>query len=440
MENTVQYVIDLQKLKFGDIILMKTYGDICQRIRDKSGSNFSHAMIYKGYYSCLESNDLAVNSVNPQRLLFIDEGDAAVYRLKDQANIGQLVKGLQHASSIIGMGYASIREVLKSLSPTEDEAKEMRRQFCTRFVAQVYEKSGFPIVSNSDYCSPAEIENSPVLDKVSILKEASPEEIELAESDGLDSYQNQVTHQLLANARTIAKEDLQSLEEIDDFLKLNPSKDYELNKILEESGYLNLGDIASKENPYFYDEILFLNHFGMQHAVDFSSQNLVNEIIFNHNFETAYITYQELFDKTSSSYFESLAKCYKKQQDYSSKRLEIFKKFSAIFLTTVIIDETNYQLVEAVKFAIIKLASEQNSKQKHQFNVGDFVREKSGSTSMKIESFEINKLTKIINNTRAICTWDVKGKLRRKTFSTFDLIHDKPFLTYTAIDAYDNLV
>lgn len=397
-------------------------------------------MIYKGYYSCLESNDLAVNSVNPQRLLFIDEGDAAVYRLKDQTNIGQLVKGLQYASSIIGMGYASIKEVLKSISPTGDEAKEVRRQFCTRFVAQVYEQSGFPIVANSDYCSPAEIENSLILDKVRILKEASPEEIELAESDGLDAHQNQITHELLAKARKVTAEDLQSLEEIDDFLKLNPSVDDKLNEILQESGYLNLGDIESSKNPYFYDEVLFLEYFGMPNAIDFSAQNLVNEIVLNHNFEKAYIEYQELFDKTSLSYFESLAKCYKKQQDYSSKRLEIFKKFSVIFLTTVIIDETNYQLVEAVKFAIIKLASEQNLKQKRQFKIGDFVREKSGSTSMKIESFEINKLTKIINNTRAICTWNVKGKLRRKTFSTFDLIHDEPFLTYTAIDAYDNLV
>lgn len=440
MEDDTHYVIDLQKLKFGDIILMKTYEDICQTIRDKSGSNFSHAMIYKGYYSCLESNDLAVNSVNPQRLLFFKEDDAAVFRLNDQKNIGQLVKGLQFASSIIGMGYASKREVLKSLSSTEEEAKEIKRQYCTRFVAQIFDKSGFSIVANPDYCSPAEIENSPLLTKIPILKEASPEEIELAESEGLDAYQNQVTHELLANARLATNTDLQSLDEIDDFLNSNPSKDNELNEILENSGYLNLGDIESNENPYFYDEVLFLQRFGITNAVDFSAHNLINEIVLNYNYEVAHFKYQGLFNETSLNYFESLAKCYKKQHEYSSKRLDIFKKFSAIFLSGVIVDETNYQLVEAVRFALVKLVAEQSSKKKAQFKIGDSVREKSGGSSMKIEGFEINKLTKVIDNTRAICTWNVKRKLKRKTFNTFDLILDEPFFTYTAIDGYDNIV
>lgn len=362
MEKKIQYVIDLDKLKFGDIILMKTYGALCQKIREKSGSNFSHAMIYKGYYSCLESNDLAVNSVNPQRLFFHHEEDAAVFRLIDQTNVGRLVKGLKYASSIVGMEYASIKEVLKSLSTTEDEAKEMKRQFCTRFVAQIYEKSNISIVANPDYCSPAEIENSQVLKRVSILKEATPAELEIAEKEGLDSYQNQITHEILAKARVVANEDLQSLNEIDDFLMLNPNKNDELNKILEESGYLTLSEIESEENPYYYDFLLFMEHFGMPDAVDFSANNLVNEIVLNYNFQTAHNTYQKLFDKTQLSYFESLAKCYKRQQEYSSKRLDIFKKFSVIFLAEVTIDETNYELVESVKSAIVKLASVQNSK------------------------------------------------------------------------------
>lgn len=322
----MKYIIDTRKLEFGDIIMIQTYDSTCELIRRSSGSNYSHAMIYSGNDSCLESNALGVASVNPQRYAFKSGADAAVFRLKDEELKSKLVAGFEAAVSKIGMAYSSKFEVRKSLRQIDEPAAEPRRQYCTKYVAKVYSESGIPIVPNPDYCSPKNIQDSPELVKVEgMIRIGSKEEIELAlEENHVVDEQTDSTFTILEEVRKLTGEDIQSFDDIDDYLLSNSNQDEGINNILKSSGYLESGDKENKENPFFYDLELFLNHFGEAQCIRISIDQLPKEKIRRINFSNAISKYGALYKKTGLEYFNSHAQCYLRQLELSNLRLEVF--------------------------------------------------------------------------------------------------------------------
>lgn len=324
----MRYVIDLDKIQFGDIILIRTNDRTCAKIREFSKSNFSHGLICKGNVSCLESNAFGVQSVNPQRLVFENHNDAIALRLKNESKIEKLKEGLTNASMKIGMAYASRHELMKSYVKTLESAEEGRRQFCTRFVAQVYEESGIKIVENPDYCSPKDIEESASLCRIEdILKEGSKQEIELAlDEKNVVSRQTESTFNFLEGVRNLTSEDIQTFDDVDDFLLNNPQFNDQIDAQLKGTDYLKLGDLEKESNPEFYDLDLFLEKFGETQAYLISFQELPNELTRKFNFEQAIEKYKSLFEQYNLTYFKSHLDCYKRQLELSLERLNIFEE------------------------------------------------------------------------------------------------------------------
>lgn len=323
----MKYVIDLSKLEFGDIILLRTNDDTCEKIRAYSKSNFSHALIYKGNKSCLESHAFGVQSLNPQRLIFSNNDDLAVFRLKDKSNVDNLEIGLTNASKKIGMGYASVREVMRSYLENLEKAKEENRQFCTRFVGQLYKESGFDIVKNSDYCSPKDIEDSDLLErKTDILKEGSEKEINLAlEKSSVIDIQTESTFYFLDNIRKNTGKDIQTFDDVESYLLENPEKDETFDMLLKDTEYLNLGDIERNKNILMYNPETFLKYYGLKQCLEVSKSEIYNELVRIQNFELAIIKYKKLFEKTGLKYFESHLKCYERQLELCFERYNVFQ-------------------------------------------------------------------------------------------------------------------
>lgn len=328
------YVIDLNKLQLGDIILIKTYDTTCERIRKNSGSNYSHAMIFTGKYTCLESNAFGVQSVNPQRFWFAEKDDAAIFRLEGKDEFNNLINGLHNGTELIGTEYASTREVYKSLTPTSDDAMEPRRQYCTRFVAQIYDKAGCGIVANPDYCSPFDIENSSRLLKIDhSLKQGSDEEIKLAkELSYIIELQTEATYNHLKDAREISQTDIQSFDEIDAYIIEHPEWDKELSSSLVKSQYLELGDIEKKMNPHFYDFVTFMKHYGIITCIQVAADMFRREQVLNYNYKVAADKFQELYKKHELEYFRLQFECFNKQHDYSNLRLNVFQMTISSFI------------------------------------------------------------------------------------------------------------
>lgn len=323
----MKYIIDLDKLKYGDIILTRSNDRTCLKIREYANSNYSHSLIYKGNISCLESNALGVQSVNPQRLIFGNQDAVIVMRIKSSKELQFLEAGLAKAAVKVGMSYASRQELMKSYLNILEKANEKKRQFCTRFVAQVYADSGINIVPNHDYCSPADIENSLSLTKITnMLKEGSVVEIELAlEKETLIESQTDSTFIFLEGVRKLTGLDIQTFDDVENFLLGNPGNDSEINSLINKSEYFQLGDLEKEKNILMYNPDTFLDNYGIEKCIKTSTAEIKNELVRAYNFKMAIEKYKKLFDETQLEYFASHMRCYERQLELSQERYSVFE-------------------------------------------------------------------------------------------------------------------
>lgn len=256
------YILKLEKLEKGDIILERSSSQESIRIRSNSGSEYSHAILYVGCSSCIESDGLGVQSQNIQRLLFEKEIDALVLRLKDNTQITMIDKVIEFARQKIGTEY-SAKEAIRSMNVTNIKSIEENRQFCTRFVAQAYLYAGIKIVDNPDYCSPNYIQLSEQLMVIdNVLRIALQEEIDYAKnSNNILEEQKSIHNYIFEKARNISQEDIQTFEQLNSFVIQNKKQECKITKVIEESGYLEMWKEDMKNNPWHYEYKSFLEHY-----------------------------------------------------------------------------------------------------------------------------------------------------------------------------------
>ena len=198
------YVIDPENLEAGDVILLRSSTRESELIRRANKSNFSHALLYVGVMSCIESDGLGVRSQNLQRLIVEDQSSAKVFRLRNPE--GHIIhKAVEYARRMVGMEYDT-SEAKRAANYQESSAINPNRQFCTRFIAKSYEYAGVSISYNPDYCSPKDIENSESLREVEdCLKDATPEDISyIKDNKSPLDIQLDIQNEILGTSRNIA--------------------------------------------------------------------------------------------------------------------------------------------------------------------------------------------------------------------------------------------
>lgn len=255
------YILDIEKLEAGDIILTRSSSRESQLIRHLSLSDYSHAILYVGVSSCIESDGLGVQSQNIQRMLFENDSDVLVLRLKNDIFKPLLSDAIVFTRQKIGTEYstneARLARLEKSLA-----AKETNRQFCTRFVAQAYSSAGIQIVSNPDYCSPNDIQVSELLTVINnALRTASDAEIAFSQTESPLEKQKEIHNFIFENARAISGQDIQTFEQLSNYVLENPDKDNQITNIIEESGYLEMWQGDVERNPWHYEYKEFLKHY-----------------------------------------------------------------------------------------------------------------------------------------------------------------------------------
>lgn len=256
------YLIDLTKIETGDIILTRSNSRESIVIREYTKCDYSHAILYVGVSSCIESDGLGVQSQNIQRMLFENSNDAVALRLKDKKLKVLLPNTTIFARQKIGTEYSGAEAQL-ARHEVKLKAKEENRQFCTRFVAQAYFESGIKIVNNPDYCSPKDILESLQLDQINgILKKANDKEIAFAnEKNTLLEKQIAVHNYILESSRNITGKDIQTFENLSKYVLENPNNEKDITDIIEKSGYLELWKIEFEANPWHYNYNEFLKHY-----------------------------------------------------------------------------------------------------------------------------------------------------------------------------------
>src|SRR5690349_10735446 len=107
------YKIDIEKIEAGDIILTRSASRESMLIRQISKCDYSHALLYVGVGSCIESDGLGVQSQNLQRLLFENSNDAIVLRLRE--NKFSISGAIVFARQKIGTEYSTSEAKLARL-------------------------------------------------------------------------------------------------------------------------------------------------------------------------------------------------------------------------------------------------------------------------------------------------------------------------------------
>lgn len=256
------YIINFRGLQIGDVILTRYNTRECRLIRASTNSDYSHAILYVGVGSAIESNGLGVQSINVLRQLFKNDDDVVVLRFNQDMTQKQVNDIDFFAREKIGTEYSTKEARLSRLKEILI-AKEVNRQFCTRFVAQAYEKAGFKIVENPDYCTPQEILDSQQFTRVEgLVLSANEKEIEYAtEVNHPIDQQTEITNVILEKARNLTNEDIQTFEQLSKYVLENLDKESTITQIIKDSGYLDMWKKDCERNPWHYDYEEALTHY-----------------------------------------------------------------------------------------------------------------------------------------------------------------------------------
>lgn len=313
------YILNMDKLKAGDIILTAQVGVVSKAVRLATGSNFSHAILYLGDGSFIHSDRQGVHSNNIQRILFEKEEHVEVYRLLDDSYVA---KACMFARSKIGTSY-SVKEAVRTKSPLSKRQKSSK-QFCSRLVAQSYEFSGIMLVSNIDYCTPKDLQGSQFTKVVlGCLTEADDNDILFAKSSNPLQIQAEITNGILADVRKLTNKDVQNFEDLDQFVIDNPSYDNAITNIVKRSGYLNMFDYEMTKNPWRYNGEIFLAlnvepSFKRERA-EFELQSAMSQVkLYSHNYQMC----QHILARWRLKYFEMKMGLYKELINRMNKRIE----------------------------------------------------------------------------------------------------------------------
>lgn len=278
----MSYVIDVNKLNKGDIILRRTPGQpLSARIMEQTHSNYSHALLCVDYSSVIDAGQI-VQARNPLRDKFETIDDGLVLRLKAQFRNNTLIdKVAEYARRTIGTQY-SIREATEVLKGTE-QAKEPNRQICTRLIAQAFEYAGLVIVDNTDYPTIKDLEDSSFFERVNdCIMEVTPQIQEVIESECLIPKQTKIIKQLLEDCRKLyPDEDIQTFEQLFSISLEYPERNDQQAELIFKSGYVDLWREEEILNPYNFDTELFINKMGVHSKIAALQSSEANEECFD---------------------------------------------------------------------------------------------------------------------------------------------------------------
>jgi len=255
------YILELDKLEVGDIILESGSSKFSWWIKKGTGSDYSHAMLYVGH-SIIHALTDGVYSGNPQRILVNSQSDLKVLRLKDREE-GQINGLVDNARKLIGSLYSIPEAISAPIKKGTKSKSKTSAQYCSKLIASVYADAGITLVKNQDYCSPEDINQSKLLIEVKdCVRKASIDDIEFVKSDNPILENQKSTFTYLNDCRILfQKRDMNIQSETDVAMALikNMDLDRQVCEYMKKSKYFEYYNKDEKNTPHRYDINLFLN-------------------------------------------------------------------------------------------------------------------------------------------------------------------------------------
>lgn len=321
------FLIDPRQVKKGDIFLTRNNSRESELIRKVSNSDYSHCILYVGESSCIESDGLGVQAQNLQRIIFENRDDVLVLRLIEEVSKDKIDEIISFARQKIGTEY-SVTEARLASFDQKKNAIEGNKQFCTRFVAQAYNEAGFKIVSNSDYCTPKEIQSSHLLVAINnVMKPASESEERLAKENNPPlEKQAEIHNYIFEKARIYTKRDIQTFDQLTQHLLDNPNDDYLISKILKDSGFLMMWQTDIERNPWLYYEDIFRSRIRPEEWRELATDRVRDEPLIRERFIQNKKGYEHCYQFWHQEYFKLLIGLYDHLIKLSEQRENVASK------------------------------------------------------------------------------------------------------------------
>ncbi|MFC5862171.1 YiiX/YebB-like N1pC/P60 family cysteine hydrolase [Acidicapsa dinghuensis] len=235
----------------GDIILTTTTAAVSKTIRVATRSDISHAMVYVEDRSVMDATGEGVHARNTQRLYFEDECAVHVMRPRGGISPTQLATIVTYVRGQVGAEYSTKEAVLTALGGARTWTS---KQFCSRLVAQAFESAGIALVPDPNYCSPADIKNSPLLVPVgnSTVMVSAKEAAFWEDIEDVPQRMRDAINTVLLGARR-HNPTIQTFDDIHAHLIQHPEDDVDFCQLLQISGYLSIWAIEKEKNPWQYD-------------------------------------------------------------------------------------------------------------------------------------------------------------------------------------------
>jgi len=250
--------LNIKNLLPGDIILVGYNDRDSREIQQRTNSKFSHSMLY-WYGSVIHASDIVITE-NPSRMLFEENEGVCILRLKDDYwNPYRISAIIDYARTFVGTFYD--RKALIAMRDGKKVMPKENRQMCARFVAECYDYVCLDLVKNYEICTPEEILNSTILNRISNpLLEATQEDVDMAASFDVTKVQFKAIKEFLISLKKqFPHEDIVSLNQVEQFIEKDPSNSDCVLNLLKQTEYFNLWKIEKEHNPYLYDVVSFKN-------------------------------------------------------------------------------------------------------------------------------------------------------------------------------------
>ena len=256
-----RFILDSTMLQPFDIIMEK--GDnprLSETYNHRNGTPYTHAKLYIGMGSYIDANGTGVKSQQVERTLYSSIDDAIVLRYNEELTEEQKIIIDSFVRSEIGKEFHTPRCINPYVKSSDEH--ELNREYCVRLVAMAYQKAGINIVKNALYCKPEEFINSTHLTQINIkLKEANDYNLEYANSECVINKQDEICGNMFELIRQITQADIQTEEQLVNFLIKEPSFDDKIYESIKNDSYFSMLEQYHKDHPEEYDVQVFINRY-----------------------------------------------------------------------------------------------------------------------------------------------------------------------------------
>lgn len=258
---TEGFILNLNEIRDGDIILEAGYKPHSLLIKRLTKSDYSHAMIFfeNSIFEATKSGTVFTRV--PNRFFVTRESDLKVLRHNEPLSEERLKEMAFFARTQIATTY-SVREAIKS-SRKQKPKKRNEGQFCSRLVAESLNAGGVRATSSIYYCTPADLENSELFHVVkNAVIRATPAELKHASSGEMHPKHQKATVEWTKKAKKLLAQKGIKAQSINDITQaVVASQDLKLDKLVAtamiESGFASNYDDDRTANPYRYSVEIF---------------------------------------------------------------------------------------------------------------------------------------------------------------------------------------